>query len=129
MKKVTERLLAKAEQANSTAAALVKLEDYEAAVNRAYYAMFHVAQALLHERGLAFGKHSAVHSAFGMHFAKPGLLDAQYHRWLLAAFNKRTVADYGIEASVTQEDAELMLKQAGLFIEAAGVYLSQNPDQ
>jgi hypothetical protein len=51
--------------------------------------MFYTAEALLNERSLRFKKHGGVHAAFGEHFAKPGLLDAKYHRWLLAAFEKR----------------------------------------
>jgi uncharacterized protein (UPF0332 family) len=129
VKKISERLLAKADQACSTAAALVSLKDYEAAVNRAYYAMFHAAQALLHEKGLSFGKHSAVQSAFGLHFAKSGLLDPQYHRWMLIAFDLRTVADYGVEVGITKEDADLTLTHANLFLDAAREYLAQEPTQ
>jgi len=56
--------------------------------------MFYVAEALLVERGKRFRKHSAVHAAFGEQFAKAGLLESKYHRWLLDAFDRRIVSDY-----------------------------------
>ena len=37
------------------------------AASRAYYAMFHAAQALLEHDGIAFSKRSAVIAAFGKH--------------------------------------------------------------
>jgi uncharacterized protein (UPF0332 family) len=78
--------------------------------------MFYVAEALLNERGLRFRKHGGVHGAFGEHFVKPGLLDARYHRWLLAAFSKRIAADYGVDAELRTEDVEETLTQAREFL-------------
>lgn len=95
----------------------------EAAANRAYYAMFYVAEALLNERGLYFRKHGGVHGAFGEHFAKTGLLDPLYHRRLLAAFNKRIAADYGLDAEVSAAEVEEMLAQAREFLQAARGFL------
>jgi len=54
--------------------------DLEFAAGRAYYAMFHVAQALLREKGFHYRKHAGVHAAYGEHFAKTGVLDRKYHR-------------------------------------------------
>lgn len=63
--------------------------DLEFAAGRVYYAMFYAAEALVFEQGLSFSKRAGVHAAFGEHFAKPGWLDAKYHRCLLDAFAKR----------------------------------------
>ncbi len=73
------------------------------AAARAYYCMFHVATALLCEKGLRFRKHGGVHGGFGEHFVKTGELDSKYHGWLLAAFEKRIAADYGILAPYTSK--------------------------
>ncbi|MBI4358148.1 MAG: HEPN domain-containing protein [Candidatus Omnitrophica bacterium] len=68
MKEDTRKLLEKAERALQTANSLLHSNDMEFIAGRAYYAMFYVAEALLNEKDLTFGKHSGVHSAFGQHF-------------------------------------------------------------
>lgn len=123
MKEASERLLDKAARAIASAERELASGDAEFAVARAYYAMFYVAEALLNEKGLHFKKHGGVHGAFGEHFAKTGEMDSQYHRWLLAAFEKRVTADYGVEDVIESHDAMEMIAQAREFLEAARRYL------
>jgi uncharacterized protein (UPF0332 family) len=73
---------------------LLEADETEFAAGRIYYAMLCVAEALLYEQGLVFRKHAAVHAANGREFAKPGLLDPKFHRWLLTAFDARLQGDY-----------------------------------
>lgn len=127
MRDGTQKLLAKAERAIRATRTLLDAEDAEFAAGRAYYAMFYIAEALLYERGLKFGKHSAVHAAYGKEFAKTGLLDPQFHRWLLAAFNLRLQMDYGFDAATNSQEVENLLDHAGAFLAAANEYLNQ-PD-
>ena len=90
--------------------------------------MFYVAEALLNERGLRFRKHGGVHSAFGKHFAKSRLLDPCYHRWLLAAFNKRIAADYGVDVEPDAQEVKEVLTQAVDFLRACKAFLASNAD-
>ena len=69
----------------------------DSAAGRVYYAMFYIAEALLYDQDLEFSKHSAVHAAYGKHFAKTGVLEPKFHRWLLDAFNTRIQTDYGFD--------------------------------
>jgi uncharacterized protein (UPF0332 family) len=119
MKTTTAKLLEKAVRSLKAAERLTKSGDAEFAVGRAYYAMFYAAQALLNEKELRFRKHAGVHSALAEQFVKTGLLEKKYHRWLLAAFSKRIAGDYGIEAELTAEDANLLIEQADEFLETA----------
>ncbi len=119
MNEATGKLLDKAVRSIAAGEASLAAGHLEAAASRAYYAMFYVAEALLEERGLRFRKHGGVHGAFGEHFAKAGLLDPKYHRWLLAAFNKRISADYGIDAELSATDVGEILGQAREFLDAA----------
>ena len=112
MNDTTVKLLDKATRSIAAGESALTDGHIEAAANRAYYAMFYVAEALLNERGLTFRKHAGVHSAFGEHFARQGMLDARYHRWLLAAFNKRVAADYGVDAELSATEVGQMLEQA-----------------
>jgi len=50
---------------------------YGVAVNRAYYAFFYAATALLLTLDLTRSKHSAVLAAFREHFVKPGIFPVQ----------------------------------------------------
>ncbi len=89
------------------------------AAGRAYYAMFYTAEALLNERALKFSKHSGVHAAFGEQFAKTKTSDPKFHRWLIDAFDKRIIGDYGVEANIGREVTTDMINQAREFLEAA----------
>ena len=124
MKDLTGQLFDKATRAIETAERLLQSNDADVAVARAYYAMFYVAEALLAERDLRFKKHTGVHGAFGEHFAKPGVLDPKYHRWLLAAFEKRITADYGVEETIEIDEARTLIQQAQEFLQAAQRYLT-----
>jgi uncharacterized protein (UPF0332 family) len=118
MNEVSESFLQKAERSIDAAQTLSTTQP-EFSASRAYYAMFYVAEALLAARDLQFSKHSAVHSAFGEHFAKTGLLDVKYHRWLLDAFDARLEADYEIEIDIQPDDARTMIEQAKEFASVA----------
>ncbi|MDQ7794715.1 MAG: HEPN domain-containing protein [bacterium] len=98
--------------------------DFAAA--RAYYAMFYVAQALLAHRGQSYSSHSAIISAFGREFAKTARMDPKFHRGLIAAQNFRNVGDYGVEAHVSREQAELVCGWAEEFIRAAEELLGED---
>ena len=123
MKNESKGFLEKAERALRAAEILLREEDAECAAGRAYYAMLHTAQALLRERDLRYRKHVGVHSAFGQHFAKPGILDPKFHRRMLAAFNNRLKADYDFDAGIDTETASTMIEQAREFLAEARRYL------
>lgn len=86
--------------------------------------MFHTAQALLCEKGLTYGKHSAVHSAYGEHFAKTGLLDPKYHRWLLDAYDTRVKGDYTCDTTIAPDTARQIIAQAREFTAAVRNHLT-----
>ncbi len=65
MNEISERLLNKAARAIAPAEREFEIKDAESSVSRAYYAMFYLADALLHQKGLKFKKHGGVHGAFG----------------------------------------------------------------
>lgn len=62
------------------AGSLYNLEGgyYGIAINRAYYAVFYAANALLITQGQARGKHSGTISAFRQFFVKSGLIEPKY---------------------------------------------------
>ena len=74
---------------------------------------------MLATEGLELSKHGAVHAEFGARFAKPDRVDRKLHRWLLDAFDKRILADYGVEAEIRAEDAGVVIEQAAEFVRIA----------
>ncbi len=102
---------------------------HDFAVSRAYYAMSYAAEALLAGPGLSFSKHSAVHAAFGKHFAKPGVVPAEMHRYLLDASDARTVGDCDVGPVLAPEDAALHITRAGEFIRIAEERIDDPPPE
>jgi uncharacterized protein (UPF0332 family) len=126
MKEHSRKLLDKAIDSIEAAELLTDKEKPDMAVARAYYAMFYIAEALLNEKGLKFSKHSAVHAAFGEHFAKTKEMNVKFHRWLLDSFDKRQVADYDVDGEIERDVAVNTIHQAREFLETAQKYLEKS---
>ena len=95
------------------------------AITRAYYAMFYAASALLASKGISRSKHAGVHSAFGEHFVKTGLIETEYAKMLGHAFDSRLDSDYDITFVAERTLAEGILHDAGSFVERVESYLCQ----
>lgn len=52
-----------------------KMQQWNLAANRYYYACFHAVQALFIHNGLASKTHSGMLSQFGLHFIKTGIIE------------------------------------------------------
>lgn len=103
----------------------LNLDHYDVVTSRAYYAMFYAASALLASKGISRSKHSGVHSAFGQHFVKPGLIEPQYSRMLINAFNVRLDSDYDVKPLLNMALVEDILRDAQQFVERVTAYLQQ----
>jgi uncharacterized protein (UPF0332 family) len=125
MKDHSRKLLDKAVDSIEAAEGILDMNKPEFAAGRAYYAMFYIAEALLNEKGLKFNKHSAVHAAFGEHFAKTKEMDVKFHRWLLDSFDKRQAGDYDVDTEIERDVAVNVIHQAREFLEAAREYLEK----
>jgi uncharacterized protein (UPF0332 family) len=99
------------------------LDYYDVAIARAYYAMFYAATGLLLTKGVSRSKHSGVCSAFGEYFVKAGLIEPEYGRMLVNAFNVRLDSDYEVAPSLSRELAEDVLRDAERFVTRAARYL------
>jgi uncharacterized protein (UPF0332 family) len=74
LKDSTRQLLLNSEETLNAAQILLDEGYLRDAANRAYYAVFYVAEALLNEKDLRFKKHGAVHGSFARHYVKNGSL-------------------------------------------------------
>jgi uncharacterized protein (UPF0332 family) len=98
------------------------------AINRAYYAMFYAALALLASRLAETSKHSAAIAQFDLLFVKSGLLPRDLSRWLHSAFLQRQAADYGADVTSSSGEVSALLANAGAFVAAVREHLAQSGD-
>jgi len=118
VKEDTHLHLNRAEDCTAQAESLVAASWPGAAISRSYYAMFHAATAALLHRGISRRSHQGVIAAFGQTFAKPGLIEARFHKYLADAFDLRQESDYQPVVYVTNEQAREMLERARVFVAA-----------
>lgn len=129
MKAYGPKRLERAQKAIEAARRDLAAGDAAFAADHVYYAMFYTAEAFLAHLELGFSSHGAVHGAYGKHFAKTGVLDRKYHRWLLDAFEERQAAAYGVEPDITVERVRELIEQADAFLAAAHRYLAKGSDE
>ena len=111
-----ERYLARARRVLRTGHLVLEDGDCITAVNRAYYAIFYAANALLATKGLERSKHSGVIAAFRQHFVKTGVIEAEYSRFYGAAMDDRHEGDYEIGSVLDYDKAKRDLDWAKRFI-------------
>jgi uncharacterized protein (UPF0332 family) len=124
MKESTQQLMLNAEETLHAAEILLKEEFLRDAVNRAYYSVFYIAEALLNEKDLRFKKHGSVHGAFSQHFIKTGIVDAKYHKLLTKSFGQRMLGDYDEVTRFTSDEVMQIIEQAWDFLKTAKDYLA-----
>jgi len=86
------------------------------AVSRSYYAMFHAASAALLHRDIKRRSHQGIIAAFGQTFAKPGIVDARFHKYLAKVFDLRQESDYRPTGRLTELRAQEVLGWAKEFV-------------
>lgn len=74
------------------------------AVSRLYYYVYHTVRALLLSRGLEPKTHEGSVRLLGMHFIKPGIVDARASHILAKLMKYREEADYNPSYVFTKND-------------------------
>lgn len=86
--------------------------SYRLALNRAYYAVFHLATATLALLGQERHRHSGVESAFHEYLVKPGLIEPEYGRIYGEAREWRERADYRFGVVFDKKIAQRIVNEA-----------------
>ena len=116
--------LEKAREDIATAHDLIALKRLRGAVNRAYYAIYHLATAVLLTQDIERSKHSGVQSAFGHYLVKPGLIEPEYGRILTSARKARETSDYADRIELDEETAHRIVADADRFVARMEEYLA-----
>lgn len=92
-------------------------------VNRAYYAMFYAALALLQKIGKVPSKHAGVIGLFDTEFVLKGVFPPELSQDFHKAFELRQVSDYRVLQPLSREKAEDTWNRAARFVEAVSRYV------
>jgi uncharacterized protein (UPF0332 family) len=117
--------LGRAWQMVDTGRLTLKHQDYITTVNRAYYAVFYAANALLATRHMERSKHSGVIAAFREHFVKTGLIEPEYSDGYGEAMDTRQRGDYTLELVLDEARARELIEQAEKFVSRIERYLRE----
>ena len=116
--------LEKAKEDIATAHELITLGRLRRAVNRAYYAIYHLATAVLLTQDVERRKHSSVQAAFGQYFIKAGLIEPEYGRILTKARKARESGDYADRIELDEEATRRIVAEADRFVARMEEYLA-----
>jgi uncharacterized protein (UPF0332 family) len=119
------RYMKLADQALATAQTNLDSDDYRAAANRAYYAVFYAASAILLTRGIERRRHSGVIGAFREHFVRTGIIEPEFSGIYGESLVVREDADYSIELPVGLDTVESGMRQASRFVQRIHAYLTE----
>jgi uncharacterized protein (UPF0332 family) len=86
------------------------------ATNRAYYARFYAASAVLLKMGKKFAKHSGPRGAAQRDLAKAGFIDPGWDRVFDRIFENRQSPDYAELWSFEHEQVEQMIEETAGFV-------------
>ena len=87
-----------------------KMGHWSLAANRLYYALFHVASALLVDKGYTSKTHSGIICIIGQEFVTKGLLASEDGRLLSRLQNMRQSGDYDDMFDWTESDIKPLFK-------------------
>lgn len=89
-----------------------KMQQWDLAANRYYYACFHAVQALFIHNGLASKTHSGMLRQFGLHFIKTGIIEDRLGGFLTRMEQLREKGDYNCVFSINEEELDTIVEPA-----------------
>lgn len=96
---------------------MMTLGRSDLAVNRYYYACFHIVQALFLQNGISVRTHSGMISQFSQHFVKTGIVSLEDGSLLARLFQLRQKADYNCAYDISIEEAKSLDEPVHRFVE------------
>lgn len=121
-KLLIEGYFSKAESKLKVALTLLKSGDFDDAVSRAYYAVFHAAQALLLSEGEKAETHKGVVTLFSLLFIKTEKFPKKFGKYLTNLKDDRESGDYEIFSYIDKETAGTAIKEAKEFLKECKKY-------
>lgn len=107
----------KSEQTMVEARDCARMGHWSLAANRLYYALFHIASALLIDKGYTSKTHSGIICIIGQEFVMKGLLNSEDGRLLSRLQNMRQSGDYDDMFDWTEKDIQPLFKPTEMLLE------------
>ncbi|OGV41211.1 MAG: hypothetical protein A2X48_21745 [Lentisphaerae bacterium GWF2_49_21] len=92
--------------------------DPNSAASRAYYAVFHGLTAYFALQGKSFTKHTAIRSALHRDLVNTWILSSECGQTFDFLMDLRETGDYGGITQVTEDNANLAIEKANLFLDS-----------
>jgi uncharacterized protein (UPF0332 family) len=108
----------KAEESYQAAELLIANSQWNAAVNRLYYAAYYAISGLMVKSGIETKTHAGVKTQFLLHFVKTGRIDMKLGKLYADLFDWRQKGDYGDFFYFTEEDVLPLVKPVRALIDA-----------
>ncbi len=123
---VTRRLRLAAEMLQD-AEMLFESSRLKSAADRAYYSMFHAAQAALLAVGAeATRSHRGLRSEFGKRLVKRGLIETNYAKDLSQAGDVRQISTYEAYAPLSREGVAELINKAHGFLDRVKALIGES---
>lgn len=116
-KEIIAYWIKKATDALESARSELRAGRLDFSVNRAYYACFYAASAVLLKEGKKFVKHSGLRGSVHRDLVKSGLLDPKWGKVFDRVFENRQSADYVAMWDFDLEQVREMLKETDGFVQ------------
>lgn len=107
----------KADETYHAAQVLYEAAQWNSVVNRLYYACFYVASALLLDRHITAKSHAGIIGQFSENVVRTGEISIEDFRVYSKLLNWRTKGDYSDLYDFTQEDVDMVMEPARLFVD------------
>lgn len=106
---------------------LLELRRFRSAVDRAYYAMFYAAKAILASKGLVPPKtHKGLRELFGKEIILKGLIEKDLGRDLTRAFQLRQASTYEVYARFEEDATREIVEKAEKFVNKIKEYIKSS---
>jgi len=115
-KTLVDYRLKRAEETFDDARILFHNDKLFSCVNRIYYSMFYVVNALLLAKGMSSAKHSGVLSLFNKEFINKGIVPKKLGKFYAEMFEHRQKGDYKDLLKFEKSDVATWLKQTENFV-------------
>ncbi len=122
-KEILKLIIEKAESKLEMANIALTNDQYDDAVSRSYYAVFHAISALLYTKGFSFSSHSQTIGAYNKEFDRTEIFPKNYSKKIQTLFDERQTGDYDIRSDIDEVVANDSIEFAKEVIDGAKSYL------
>ena len=114
---LVDRQVGKSKHFLAQADEMMSLGHSDMAVNRLYYASFHVVQALFIQREITGHTHSGMIMQFSNYFVRTGIVTMGDGSLLARLFQLRQKADYNCAYDISEDEAKSLMEPVHEFVD------------